>query len=231
MALDKIVNRQEWQLGKAPQKGLVNVTLHFLYPAAEALVAVQPKARKQLVSQLMQQHLEDLMASGIVYECVPILVGSRPAGATCKLPVAAIPELCELPAIEKIHIDSIDTVKNRQVRRKKAQQFFCVKTTFVVQIEGVTQGLQMYEERHILIKADSCEQACQKVKASSAEYGKPYLNPDGYLVRWQLESVDDCYETSLTKLAEFTNPLGVEVFSTLKRRRLTSERVWNGEID
>ncbi|RSK48364.1 DUF4288 domain-containing protein [Hymenobacter rigui] len=114
---------------------------------------------------------------------------------------------------------------------KKQQQFYGVQTTVAVQIEGETQGLQLCEQRWLLIKAASCEEACEKVRNASRAYAELYLNSDGKLVRWQLESVDDCYETGLMKLSELDNPDGAEVFSILKRRRLTPDRTWDGKSE
>ncbi len=100
--------------------------------------------------------------------------------------------------------------------------------TVAIEIEGLEKGMQTFEERFVIVKAKSQDDAYQKMENQKKSYVKPYLNSDGRQVRWRIESFDDCYETGVDKLSEFNNPEGVEVYSKLKSRKLTPERIWDG---
>ena len=43
--------------------------------------------------------------------------------------------------------------------------------------------------------------------------------------------MDDCYETDIVDFTDLNNPEGTEVFSVLKKRRLTKERYWDGKLE
>jgi hypothetical protein len=57
-------------------------------------------------------------------------------------------------------------------------------------------------------------------------YERPYLNPDGEIVRWHFERVVDVYDT----FEESLSGESVEVFSSLRRRRMRPEFVWQGGV-
>lgn len=109
--------------------------------------------------------------------------------------------------------------------------FFCVKVTIAIQIEKAKKGMQTWEERYILIKAKSFDDAFNKVEKNAKNYTSgPYINPYGQLVRWKIESYDDCYHTSIYNPKQLNDEEGVEVFSTLKLRKMTKDRYWNGKV-
>jgi len=114
---------------------------------------------------------------------------------------------------------------------KRKLSFYCVKMTVAIQIEGRTKGMQSYEERYVLYKGYSETEAITKAKIDALAYQKPYLNSDGLLVRWKVESIDSAYEV----VTEPNNKglEGAEVFSVLKTRKLNPDRVWteNEKID
>ena len=81
--------------------------------------------------------------------------------------------------------------------------------TVAIEIEGLEKGMQTFEERFVIVKAKSQDDAYLKMEKQKKSYGKPYLNSDGRQVRWRIESFDDCYETGVNKLSEFNNPEGI----------------------
>lgn len=231
MSLDKIINLHEWDWQNLADTDLLDITLHLANAPLETVEPMLPRARLLFNHQVRKQNLEQLNAVGLLVTCVPFPSARQPRGATCTVHVEALQKLCACASVESVSVDTVAASQVKKRRARKKQQFFCVKTILAVQIEGIADGLQLYEERLVLIRAACCEQACEKVQAAGAKYAQPYLNSDGQLVRWQLESIDDCYETSLTALSEFNNPVGVEVFSVLKRRRITPERIWDGKTE
>jgi hypothetical protein len=103
--------------------------------------------------------------------------------------------------------------------------------TVAIQIEGQTKGTQHYEERYVLFKSYSEAEAIKKAEADALAYQQPYLNADGLLVRWKVESIDDVYEVVTKPHAKGLE--GAEVFSVLKARKLNPGRAWveNEKID
>jgi hypothetical protein len=96
-----------------------------------------------------------------------------------------------------------------------------------IQIEGQTTGMQLYEERFVLTKADTCTHAEKKVVKEMKDYETPYLNSSGEIVRWKLESIEDIYEVDLDRKNDFTE--SVEVFSKFKRRKFDKKNIWDGQ--
>ncbi len=130
-------------------------------------------------------------------------------------------------AASKGHIQA----KKRLSTPRRRPSFFCVKMTVAIQIEGRKKGMQRYEERYVLYKGYSEAEAIQKAELAAPAHQKPYLNSDGLLVRWKVESIDSAYEVVTEANAKDFE--GAEVFSVLKTRKLTPDRVWpeNEKID
>lgn len=231
MPLDKISNPDEWKLDRLSEDSLVDVSIHFNYPPIEEVKDLEPAQRVKRVTDIVRQSIETVVAQFQPATFSPSPSNRRPRGMKCSLPVSMLTALSDMEQVMSATITSVAGGKKAVRRKKKVQQFFCVRMTAAIQIEGVSDGLQGYEERFVLIKASSSEDAYNRVEASSSAYAKPYLNSDGFLVRWKVESWDDCYETGITTLAEFNDPEGVEVFPVIKRRRMTPERVWDGKTE
>jgi hypothetical protein len=79
----------------------------------------------------------------------------------------------------------------------------------------------------VLVRAGSqAEAEAQLVRAFAAQEA-PYLNEAGYLVRWHFECFTGCYDLGVHTGDDFLRAEGVEVFSSLHRRRLRPELEWH----
>ena len=136
--------------------------------------------------------------------------------------------LMELNFISGVHIKSIDHAILINKVESKRDSYFCIKMTVVVEIEGLSAKKQDIEERFVLIKAKSFEEAYEKLEQKKDTYAQPYLNPNGRFVRWRIESFDDCYETDIIELEDVDSPEGVEVYSQLKSRKSKAGTFWDG---
>lgn len=103
--------------------------------------------------------------------------------------------------------------------------WYCVRAFVVIRIEAVKSGLQATEDRFILVRAASFEDAKRRLKRQWREYASPYLNPHGRIVSWSLEKVIDVYDTGETEI----DPAGTEVYSKLGHRRMRPEYVWRAK--
>ncbi|TGE25592.1 DUF4288 domain-containing protein [Hymenobacter aquaticus] len=228
--MSKILNENQWKLETAAASAVASITIHFPWPDVDQLKHLVPEKRKAAIDDLMRGHLDQVVGSGLLQSHTIEYVGHRrPRSLKAEVVIENLPVLCQLPDVDRISILNVAGLRKKRQRSSKRLEFYCVKMTVAIQIEGDDHGMQSYEERYVLIKAASFEDAYERLEATRADYGKPYLNSDGYFVRWQIESLDDCYQTIIESTAEFSQPEGVEVFSVLKKRKLTPERAWDGK--
>ena len=121
-----------------------------------------------------------------------------------------------MEALEYVWIDEVKGRKRIRTSLRTSTRWYAVQARFAIQVEGQKRGLQNYEDRTLVFRAQGPEAAKRKLKAESALYGQPYLNPDGYMVRWAFERILDVYDL----YDEEFNPEGTEVASVLKERRM-----------
>jgi hypothetical protein len=82
--------------------------------------------------------------------------------------------------------------------------------------------MQNTEDRFVLVRASSCEDAKKLLSRKWREYATPYLNSDGQMVSWSLDKVIDIYDIGETEI----DAAGTEVYSRLGRRRMRQSHVW-----
>jgi hypothetical protein len=201
---------------------LFRARIHLKYPELEEMLKLSPKQRIEYIENEYKRKFNLLIGTGLIGEFEIIGSEKRVTGVTAKISKDILFEIEKFPYVDLVSVEKKDSVKRKP-------SFYCVKMTVAIEIENAERGFQSYEQRFVLIKAESVEKAYEKIEQIKDDYSKPYLNSDGYLVRWRIESLDDCYETGISSLKEFDNPEGVEVFSTLKRRKLTKDRIWDGK--
>lgn len=132
--------------------------------------------------------------------------------------------IAKLACVRNVYIERIEHAKRCKI--SQILEFFCVKMTVAIQIEGITTGMQTYEERYVLVKARDMEDAYRRVAKQEKSYSTAYLNPDCRLVRWKIESYDDCFSTGITDTHSFNEHTGNEIFSVLKKRKLDKDTSW-----
>jgi hypothetical protein len=86
--------------------------------------------------------------------------------------------------------------------------------------------MQMTEDRFVLVRASSPEDAKKRLKRQWREHAAPYLNSEGQMVSWSLGKVVDVYEICETEV----DPAGTEVYSKLGERRMRPEYVWRPKL-
>lgn len=147
----------------------------------------------------------------------------QPRGFSASIEARNVHKLLKMPEIGSIWLDEIPGRKRRSL--KPQEKWFAVRARFAIQVEGQTKGFQSYEDRIVMVRAISFQDAEKRLLPEFQEYGSPYLNPYGCLARWHFEKVLDVYEVGDEKI----DPKGVEVFSVLNRRRMKPEYVWEPE--
>lgn len=82
--------------------------------------------------------------------------------------------------------------------------------------------MQNTEDRFVLVRASSFEEAKKRLRREWRKYATPYLNSNGEMVSWALDKVIDVYDTAAIEI----NPAGTEVYSKLGHRRMRPGYVW-----
>lgn len=213
------------KLGDCP----ITVNFHFKYiTKEEKLFSLPPSRRNEKIKEwyinLSTKFKKKLIAKQINYELhhnpkSPTVFG------TSNLKASQIVFFLNDASLQFIKIVKIKGLKRKKIKAPVTDKWFAVQTKFAVQIEGQTKGLQTYEERIILIKSKTEVKAKKRLLKEFNAYEKPYLNSDGYMVRWKFEAFIDSYwvfDDEIKKQGE----QGVEIFSVLKNRRMKSEHQW-----
>jgi hypothetical protein len=190
------------QLGERECKATVH-----LYPASISfLLPLTPAERRTAMNQYFEDTYQRILRS------IPVRVKKRSGPRAhsvwfeCVLTAAALADLTQY-------------LRKRKLRPNRQKKWYAVQAQFAVEIEGQTRGLQTVEERIILVKAASAEEAERKAHEDFAIYSEPYLNDDYQVVRWQFEAILDIYDTN----ERGTLHDGMEVFSVFKKRRLKGD--------
>lgn len=227
--MDKIIGLEDWVMDHdtSDMERQVKVSINLQYPDIDAFKVLKPSDRKKHIDQYFRDTFQKLIGIETVKDYSLLGTPKRPRGIIINLPLNALNKFAQLEWVQHIFIEKISAAKKKRYR--PTPQFFCVKMTVAIEIEGRKKGMQTVEDRFVLVRANSQEDACQKIEHQKDEYAKPYLNSDGLLVRWYIESLDDCYETGVNTLSDFNKPEGVEVYSKFRSRKLNPERVWDGK--
>jgi hypothetical protein len=228
--MKKIFSLYEWKFdNKIPiDKRIANVTIHLKYISLHKVENLTPGDRMQAINKHFKQCFSKLLAAGL-YEVYEIIgTRSRPRGVNATLSVAEVKKIAKQNFVDSIFINSLQGGKKQS--KVESLKYFCIKMIMAIQVESAKKGLQSYEERYVLIKAKTADDAYRKVESQAKEYQTPYLNSNGQMVRWILESLEDCYETDIQNSGELDQGKGIEVYSILKKRKLTKERYWNGKM-
>lgn len=136
------------------------------------------------------------------------------------VPARQVRQLASAPEVKAVWIDAIEG--RRQKRTRLERRWFCVWGIVAIQVEGRVKGLIQLEDRFVLVKAFDTDDAQRRLQGKWSKYAEPYLNPDGYLVRWQLVEVRDVFELYDQTL----DPRGTEVFSRLRWARIRPALRW-----
>ncbi len=228
--MSRVEGLENWDLAGVPEQlQVAEVTVFVAYPSlTNELLAQKPAERLKAIAQQMQAGLEAVLATGKLSKGKLLKDSDRRGGrfnrVRGEVKVADIPAIAQLDFVASIRVENTNGERiKRRVTNKRKKRYYCVKMTVAIQIEGRQQGLQTWEERCVLYRASSETEAAAKANEAASDYEKPYLNSEGLLVRWKVESVDDVYEVVQDNNKDLD---GAEVFSKLHGRRLTAERTW-----
>ena len=123
--------------------------------------------------------------------------------------------------VRSVQVVNVAGYHRRRSRNAKLE-WYCVRALVVIRVEHERSGLQNTEDRFVLVRASSFEDAKKRLRNEWREYAAPYLNSDGRMVSWSLEKVMNVYRTGEASI----DPAGTEVYSKPGARRMRPEYVW-----
>jgi hypothetical protein len=228
--MSRVEGLENWNLTGVPEQlQVAEVAVFVVYPGiTDELLSKKPAERLEAVAQQMRAGLDAVLETGKLSK-EKLLKGSNRRGGRFdrvqgEVSVSDIPAIAQMDVVASIQVKKTngERIKRRTVSKPK-RRYYCVKMTVAIQVEGRVRGMQGIEERYVLFKACTENEAVAKAKEAALAYAKPYLNSTGELVRWKVESFGDVYEVVPDNPRDFD---GAEVFSILKNRKLTPNRAW-----
>jgi hypothetical protein len=180
-----------------------------------------PKRRDELLRQALAQQLVRLRRD---FEGIEFISRGKNRASwtidTC-MPARLVGKVAAKPYVKEVTLDTIEGRRRKRVRPTLG--WFCVWGVVAIQIEGQSDGFLDLEDRLVIVKAWSAEDAQHRLESSWRSYAEPYMNREGALVRWQLVSVQDVYGL----FDDVISPRGTEVYSRLRKARLRPEHHWS----
>ncbi len=105
--------------------------------------------------------------------------------------------------------------------------YYCIRMTVTFSFEGFSKGMQLWEERFVLLKAKNYDDAYKKATDYKKKSLYKFLNTDQRLVGEKVVSIDDICESFIFEPEEINNPEGVEVYYKQASRKMTKKRYWD----
>lgn len=202
----------------------IKASIHLKYPSIETVIKYKPKKRRQKIDSELKKRYNRLKNKLPNIKIKRLGLKNKPSGMTLSLKYKDLVKLKKLSCISFISILNVDGFQKKEVDKRKS--FFSVKVRIAIQIENQKKGRQKYENRVVIVKAESFEKAEKQVLKGLKKIEEPYLNSYGCLVKWKVEKVLACYHTFIEDKKEFDFEYGTEIFSQIKGRQLKKSNRW-----
>lgn len=188
------------------------------FPPVQRMLRLTPTKRRTSVLDYFRGLYDRVRRSS---ELTHIHATPEMRGFTCTIPAKDIVPLSHRRGVQCIWVRRVSGRRKRK-RRDRVARWYAVKAMFAIQVENQTRGIQEYEERILLVRASGCKGAVRQLRQEFQEYAKPYVNIHYQLVRWKFERVVEIREVMDSRI----QPKGTEVYSCIRRRKLTSDLIW-----
>jgi hypothetical protein len=198
----------------------VRAAVHLSGKAARALWALSPSERQRVIGETLVRQLKRLQRAVPEAAFAP-RNPRKPWTLDVTLPARNVAALAAAPAVASIFITNVEGRVPSQ--EKPTLRWHCVWGIVAIQVEGQTNGMITLEDRLVAVRAFDPEDATRRLEPMWRRYAEPYVNPAGQLVRWQLLSIQEVYDTYDQEI----DPQGTEIFSRLRRVRMKPDYRWS----
>jgi hypothetical protein len=199
----------------------VRLSIQLRGRSIASLWSFPPKERDAALRVVLKQQLARLKQrfSDIEFVSRDPRKGSWTIDAV--VPARKVRALAQAPQVRYVTLSAINGRPPRPAARLRS--WYCVWGVVAVQIEDHKEGFITLEDRLVVVKALDESDAQRRLQRHWSAYARPYLNPAGELVRWQLIDVQGVYAL----YDDTFDARGTEVFSRLRRARLRPEHRWH----
>src|SRR5688572_21712083 len=134
--MKKIFDLEEWELDKkiSNRNRQVNITIDLAWMDVELVKTYPPSQRRKLRGADLVNKFKMLISSGLIKEYQLDGTPERPSRITTTVPYSSLSKLAKLDYVWHIWIKKISDAK--KIKQKSLPQFYCVKMTVAIQIEG-----------------------------------------------------------------------------------------------
>ena len=143
-------------------KRKVNLRAYIRYPREASLFPLSPQERKEKIDQRLRARLQPVKKRWPAKKFKIIGTEIRPSGIEGEVEAQDIPEILKINEIAHICVEAVQGRK-RNIRIDKGLHWFAIKAGFAIQVEGEKRRRQTYEERIVILKAKSFEDAERRV--------------------------------------------------------------------
>ncbi len=216
--------RQLVARGRRPVVLVAELTLHSYLDTrwSRRLIRYPPARRKRELDEWYRRAFERLVRRWPSDRVEPIGDPRAPRWVRSTVAARDLPKVLSLPDVQYVRIESIPGIRKK--RRPREKRLFAVEVRLVFQVEGQTRGLQMYEDRVVVVEAFTERQAERRVRRQLKDLEEPpYLNADGTMARLYPERTLNVWNTLQSKF----DPEGTEVYYRLRDRRMKPEYEWH----
>jgi hypothetical protein len=204
------------RLGDRP----IQLSITIRPPDYKPLFPLPPEERQEHLREFLGQALERIRSRWPGSAIMPRGDG-LPWTSDSVVAARKVPEILRYPELLDVSVTQIRGL--RKMRPTRRLELYAVRGRVAIQVEGQVDGLMSVEDRVVLVRAFSRDDAERRLKPEWERYAEPYLNSNGEMVRWQLQEIVDIHELDTDEI----DPHGTEVYSWLSRRRARPETAWH----
>lgn len=223
--MNKIFNSEEWRIDtQFPQHSRnAEISVFFKAPELSVIANLNLTERRNFVIRDRKNKLTELLATGHFQKYELIGPEQNPIGLRCKISFTKIQSLKRHKAIGPGGIIIHKLEGARRVRKKPVYSYYCMKVTAVQEIDHhEDETEQVVEERFVLIRAKSFEDAYKRMKKHEKTSCEPYMNSSFEIVRWKIIDYEDCFLTDIHSFNDLSDSNGKVVYSLLERKHFQS---------
>jgi hypothetical protein len=193
---------------------MAELTIKIAGPDFKTLKDIETESRRTHINEVVQKKIDTLVKQFHIAKYDLIKENQLVSGLRTRINFDALNQLkkSQLIAEEGIIIHKLQGAK--KIESKSAYHYFCIKLILGLFIENQTEP-NITEEKFILIKAKSFEDAYKRIEKNANQYEYEYLNNNMEIAQWKFINMKDCYMTKIQKTADFIKPSGNQVFSKI----------------
>lgn len=215
------------RLGKAKTWAHINLRTYDLTPTVRTL---PPRQRHAYLAARLEGWIASLRRSfpdlsfASQYGKLPIVIRRRSDLLSALLvsgPARTVLALAGARGVAGVHVVRVAGFR-RLPSPTSSLSWYCVRALVAIRVEREASGMQSTEDRFVLVRACSFQDAKKRLRRKWREYATPYMNSNGQMVSWSLDKIVDIYDIAETDI----DASGTEVYSKLGRRRMRPSYVW-----